>query len=196
MPLEKVRQYFARIPSSLFIKEFDREGGQLLSRYDGSISGPDPHPSSAWPRGPDPVLDSTVPLWTSAFIRYAQEDLAYKTEENFELLNRKVSSAWDYGTSPTRQGYAGVLDDIQKARAANRTLEVIIASGFTDLITPYMAPAYLVKQLPPLTGANPITIENYAGGHMLYLRPESRHALKRDVEAMYRRALSSTATQG
>lgn len=196
LPIEKVRQYFARIPSSLFIKEFDRDGGQVLSRYDGSISGPDPNPSSAWPRGPDPVLDATVPLWTNAFVTYAQDDLAYKTDESFELLNRKVSGAWDYGTTPTRQGYAGVLDDIQRARAANRSLEVMIASGYTDLVTPYMAPVYLVKQLPPLTGANPITIENYAGGHMLYLRPDSRRALKKDVEAMYRRALSSTATQG
>jgi len=70
---------------------------------------------------------------------------------------------------------------------------VLIAAGYTDLITPYMAPAYLVKQLPPLEGAAPITIEDYAGGHMLYLRPDSRRALKDDVEAMYRRALSTVS---
>lgn len=196
LPLEKVEKRFARITSSFFIKEFDRAGRQLLSRYDGSVSGPDPHPSSTWPRGPDPVLDVTVPLWTSAFVQYAQEELAYKTELTFKLLNREVSGKWDYGTSPTRQGYAGVLDDIQQARAANRALEVMIATGYTDLITPYMAPTYLVKQLPPLKGASPITIEDYAGGHMLYLRPDSRRALKKDVEAMYQRALSSAPTQG
>jgi carboxypeptidase C (cathepsin A) len=196
LPLEAVEQRLARITPSFFIKEFDRDGGQLLSRYDGSVSGPDPHPSSAWPRGPDPVLDATVPLWTSAFVQYAQEDLAYETEQPFKLLNRDVSGKWDYGTSPTRQGYAGVLDDIQEARAANRALEVMIATGYTDLITPYMAPTYLVKQLPPLEGASPITIEDYAGGHMLYLRPDSRRALKKDVEAMYQRALKATPTQG
>ena len=194
LPLKKVEQYFARIPSSLFIKEFDRAGGQLLSRYDGSVSGPDPHPSSAWPRGPDPVLDATAPLWTSAFVRYAQEDLDYKTDESFELLNRKASGKWDYGTSPTRQGYAGVIEDIQDARAANRDLEVFIASGYTDLITPYSVPVYLVGQLPPLKGVSPIEIQNYAGGHMLYLRAQSRRALKQDVEAMYRRALGNDAT--
>ncbi|HUU23942.1 MAG TPA: peptidase S10, partial [Methyloceanibacter sp.] len=161
-----------------------------------SVSGPDPHPTSAWPRGPDPVLDATVPLWTSAFVQYAQDELAYETDERFELLNRKVSGKWDYGTSPTRQGYAGVLDDIQEARAANPALEVMIATGYTDLITPYMAPTYLVKQLPLLEGASPITVEDYAGGHMLYLRPDSRRALKADVETMYRRALKSGPTQG
>ena len=196
LPLKDVEQRLARITPSFFIKEFDRAGGQVLSRYDGSVSGPDPHPSSAWPRGPDPVLDATVPLWTAAFVQYAREELGFKTDEPFELLNRQVSGKWDYGTSPTRQGYAGVLDDIQEARAANRALEVMIATGYTDLITPYMAPTYLVKQLPPLNGASPITIQDYAGGHMLYLRPDSRRALKQDVETMYRRALFSAPSQG
>lgn len=196
LPRAKVEQRFARITSSFFIKEFDRDGGQLLSRYDGSVSGPDPNPASAWPRGPDPVLDSTVPLWTSAFVSYAQDDLAYKTKQPYTLLNRDVRSKWDFGTSPTKQGYVGVLDDIQRARAANRALEVLIVTGYTDLITPYMVPTYLVSQLPPLKGASPVTIEDYAGGHMLYLRPDSRRALKDDVEAMYRRALPEPSPQG
>ncbi|MEM7397649.1 MAG: peptidase S10 [Pseudomonadota bacterium] len=190
LPLAKVQRYFARVPQSLFVKEFDRENGQVLSLYDGSVAGPDPHPSSSWPRGPDPVLDATVPLWSSAFVRYVTEDLGYKTDEEFRLLNRKISGRWDYGTSETKQGYAGALDDIQDARAANRNLEVLIASGYTDLITPYTVPAYLVGQLPPLKGANPIELRNYAGGHMLYLRAPSRRDFKQDAQAMYTRALS------
>ncbi|HXG78674.1 MAG TPA: peptidase S10 [Methyloceanibacter sp.] len=192
---EIVRRHFARISPSVFIKEFDRAGGKVLSRYDGSIGGPDPNPASEWPRGPDPVLDATVPLWTGAFVQYAQSDLGYKTEASYRLLNREIRSKWDFGTSPTRQGYAGALSDLQDARASNRALEVFIATGYTDLITPYLGPTYLVKQLSPLEGASPITIEGYAGGHMLYLRPESRQALKRDVETIYERALKS-ASQG
>ena len=192
LPVEIVRRNFARIPANVFIKEFNRADGQVLSRYDGSVSGPDPNPTSAWSSGPDPVLDSTVPLWTSAVVPYAQDELAFKTDANYRLLNREVRNKWDFGTSPTRQGYAGVLEDIQDARAANRALEVFIATGYTDLITPYLAPTYLVNQLTPLQGASPITIEDYAGGHMLYLRPDTRRALRKDVEAMYERALKSS----
>lgn len=188
LPLEKVQQYFARVPQSLFVKEFDRDDGQVLSLYDGSVGGPDPHPSSAWPRGPDPVLDATVPLWSQAFVQYVTEELGYETDEEFKLLNRKISGRWDYGTSPTKQGYVGAMDDIQDARAANKNLEVLIASGYTDLITPYPVPAYLVGQLPPLKGAKPIELRNYAGGHMLYLRAPSRLHLKQDAQAMYERA--------
>ena len=190
--LDFVKENLARISSGRFIKEFDREHGQVLSRYDGSISGPDPNPASAWPHGPDPVLDSTVPLWTGAFVQYAQSELGYKTDADYRLLNREVRSKWDFGTSPTRQGYAGVIDDLQEARASNKSLQVLIAAGYTDLITPYLAPAYLVNQLPPLEGASPITVEDYAGGHMLFLRPDSRRALKQDVEAMYEKALKSS----
>jgi carboxypeptidase C (cathepsin A) len=192
LPPNIVRQNRARIPPGLFIKEFDRAHGQVLSRYDGSVSGPDPNPASAWPHGPDPVLDSTVPLWTGAFVQYAQGELGYKTNATYRLLNHDVRSKWDFGTSPTHQGYAGVLNDIQDARATNRTLEVLIAAGYTDLITPYLAPAYLVNQLTPLAGASKITVEDYAGGHMLYLRPDSRRALKDDAEAMFERALKSS----
>ena len=190
-----VRRNFARISPSLFIKEFDRANGKLLSRYDGSIGGPDPNPASTWPRGPDPVLDATVPLWTNAFVQYAQEELGYKSNASYRLLNREVRGKWDFGTSPTRQGYAGALDELQDARAANRGLEILIATGYTDLITPYLAPRYLVEQLTPLEGASPIALETYAGGHMLYLRADSRRALKQDAEAMYQRALKS-ASQG
>jgi carboxypeptidase C (cathepsin A) len=192
LPADIVRRNFARIAPSVFIKEFDRAGGQVLSRYDGSVGGPDPNPASAWPHGPDPVLDTTVPLWTGAFVQYAQDELGFKTDMTYRLLNREVRGKWDFGTRPTRQGYAGVLDDIQDARASNRTLEVLIAAGYTDLITPYLAPAYLVNQLAPLEGARPIEVETYAGGHMLYLRPETRRALKADVEAMYERALKAS----
>jgi carboxypeptidase C (cathepsin A) len=192
LPTDIVRRNFARIPPAVFIKEFDRAGGQVLSRYDGSVGGPDPNPASAWPHGPDPVLDATVPLWTGAFVQYAQEELGFKTDMTYRLLNREVRGKWDFGTRPTRQGYAGVLDDIQDARASNRALEVLIATGYTDLITPYLAPAYLVNQLAPLEGARPIEVETYAGGHMLYLRPETRRALKVDVEAMYERALKAS----
>ena len=57
LPPDIVRRNFARISPGTFIKEFDRAHGQVLSRYDGSVSGPDPSPSSDWPRGPDPVLE-------------------------------------------------------------------------------------------------------------------------------------------
>ena len=193
LPAELVERHQARISPNLFIKEFDHTHAQVLSRYDGSVRGPDPNPASSWPTGPDPVLDATVPLWTAAFVQYAGSELGYKTDASYRLLNRDVRSKWDFGTSPTHQGYASVVADLQDARAANPALQILIAGGYTDLITPYLASAYLVNQLPALPSAAPIRTETYAGGHMLYLRPPSREALKEDVKGMYDRAFKAAS---
>jgi carboxypeptidase C (cathepsin A) len=193
LPLDVVERRQARIPPSFFIKEFDRTNSQVLSRYDGSVSAPDPNPTSSWANGPDPVLDATVPLWTAAFVQYAGSELGYKTDATYRLLNRDARTKWDFGTSPTRQGYAGVIDEVQEARSANPSLEVLIAAGYTDLITPYLASSFLVSQLPSLPRAAPIKVETYAGGHMLYLRPDSREALKQDAKGMYERVMKAAS---
>jgi carboxypeptidase C (cathepsin A) len=193
LPADLVERHQARISPNLFIKEFDRTNTQVLSRYDGSVRGPDPNPASSWPTGPDPVLDATVPLWTAAFVDYAGSELGYKTDAPYRLLNHDVRNKWDFGTSPTHQGYAGVVSDLQDARAANPALQILIAGGYTDLITPYLASTYLVNQLPALPSAVPIRTETYAGGHMLYLRPPSREALKEDVKGMYDRAFKAAS---
>jgi len=193
LPLDVVERRQARIPPSFFIKEFDRTNSQVLSRYDGSVSAPDPNPTSSWANGPDPVLDATVPLWTAAFVQYAGSELGYKTDATYRLLNRDARTKWDFGTSPTRQGYAGVIDEVQEARSANPSLEVLIATGYTDLITPYLASSFLVSQLPSLPRAAPIKVDTYAGGHMLYLRPDSREALKQDAKGMYERVMKAAS---
>jgi hypothetical protein len=50
-----------------------------------------------------------------------------------------------------------------------------------------------VGQLPSLPRAAPIKVETYAGGHMLYLRPDSREALKLDAKAMYERVMKAAS---
>ncbi len=193
LPLDAVERREARISPSFFIKEFDRAHAQVLSRYDGSVSSPDPNPTSDWTNAPDAVLDATVPLWTAAFVQYAANELDYKTDATYRLLNRDARAKWDFGTSPTHQGYAGVIDELQEARSANPSLEVLIATGYTDLITPYLASSFLVNQLPPLPRAAPIQFETYAGGHMLYLRPDLREALKQDAKGMYERVMKAAS---
>ena len=48
-------------------------------------------------------------------MKFASSQIAYL------IGNREARGKWDFGTRPTRQGYAGVLADIQDARASNRT---------------------------------------------------------------------------
>ena len=158
LPLELVQRNFARVPTMLFAKEFARTRGNVLSPYDGLIETADIAPDRAHISGPDPVLGRSVPVLTSAFVAYVRDELKYNTAISYRVLNGEVSRNWDYGISASRQGYAGVIDDLQEARASNPALGVLIVHGYTDLVTPYMASRYLIGQIPTLPGARPIRV--------------------------------------
>lgn len=181
LPLAVVRENHGRVPVSVFVREYERAAGTVLSRYDAGLSGPSTEPGAERPGGPDAVLDRSVPALTSAFVAYVSGELNYRTELSYRLLNGDISGRWDYGTSASRQGYAGVLDDLQEARALNPALRVLVAHGYTDLVTPYFSSKFLLSQVPTLSGAEPVELKVYEGGHMMYLRPDSRRALKADV---------------
>jgi carboxypeptidase C (cathepsin A) len=185
LPLDLVRRNYARIPASVFAREFQRQTGKVLSLYDGTITTPDIAPDSLRSETPDPVLDRSVPVLTSLFVDYVQKELNWRTPVSYRLLNGEISGKWDYGTSSTRQGFAGVLADIQKARSLNPDLGVLIAHGFADLVTPYTSSRFLIDQLPSLEGAEPIRLTTYEGGHMMYFRKDSRAALKRDAAELF-----------
>ncbi|MFD2057829.1 S10 family peptidase [Mesorhizobium calcicola] len=183
LPLDLVQRNSARIPTGLFAREFARASGNVLSPYDGTIATADIAPESAGIAGPDPVLDRSVPALTSAFVGYARDELNFRTDVSYRLLNGDISHNWDYGMS--RQGYAGVMDDLQRARSLNPALGVVIVNGYTDLVTPYLASRYLVSQIPSLANAKPIRLDVVEGGHMMYFRPDGRRALKEAASELY-----------
>ena len=77
------------------------------------------------------------------------------------------------------------MDELQKARTHNPALGVLIVHGYTDLVTPYGASKYLIGQLAPIDTARPIELKVYRGGHMMYLRANSRRALAQDAGVFY-----------
>ncbi|MCA0031993.1 S10 family peptidase [Mesorhizobium sp. B263B2A] len=185
LPLDLVRRNSARIPTDLFAREFARASGKVLSPYDAMIGTADIAPESARVVGPDPVLDRSVPALTSAFVGYARNELNFRTDVSYRLLNDEISHSWDYGTSASRQGYAGVMDDLQRARSLNPALGVVIVNGYTDLVTPYLASRYLVNQVPSLANTKPIHLDVVEGGHMMYFSPDGRRALKEAASELY-----------
>ncbi len=178
---ELVARHHGRVGRWLFRREYVRREHRATSIYDGSISAPVPRPADD--ADFDPILDGAVAVLTPLMVRYAHEELGFKTDLPYKLLNRDVSKAWEYGIE--RQGYAGSLDDLQKARTLNPGLKVFIAHGYTDLATPYAVSRFLIGQLPPIESARAVEMRVYRGGHMMYMRPASRRALTADVRAIY-----------
>jgi carboxypeptidase C (cathepsin A) len=190
LPRELVDRLQGRIPLNVFVKEFRRADGRLVSRYDGSVSGADPFPTSLTPRGGDAVLRGTIAPFTSGFVDYARDELGFRTDLSYHLLSNEVSNKWDWRSGGSGGfgggGYAGSLDELREALALNPQLHVVIAHGMTDLVTPYFASRFLIDQLPKLGDTPRVTLKLYPGGHMMYLRAASRSRLHQDASELYR----------
>jgi carboxypeptidase C (cathepsin A) len=177
-----ITRHYGRVAARTFIRAYERRTDRLLSSYDATVSTAKPREGGI---RFDPILDGAVTVLEPAFVQYVRAELGFRTDLPYHLLNRDVSQHWDFGTSPTRQGFAGALDALQKARTQRPALAILIAHGYTDLVTPYAVTRYLVDQLDPIAGARGIVLRVYRGGHMMYLRPAARQALTRDVREFF-----------
>ena len=186
-----LRRHRGRLPRGIFAKELLRDQRQILSLYDGTVTAPDPRPGRAEASGPDPVLAGLTAPLTSAYIAYVRDELNFKTELRFHLLNRDVSRRWAWRGGDRSQGYIGAADDLKTAMAANPALRVLIVHGRYDLVTPYFASAYVVDRMdlgPALTAR--LGLETYAGGHMFYTHAASRRTFRDHAERLFAEALS------
>jgi len=191
LPLSEVARRFARITAGDYARAFQRANDRVLSLYDGSFSRAVPRAADG--HSPDPLLDHSVVVLGPAFVAYARDHVGYTSDLPFHLLNREVRAKWDFGTSPQRQGFASALDELQELRTQRPRFRVLVASGLTDLVTPFAAARFMVDQLRTIAGAVPVEVRTYRGGHMMYLRAPTRQRLAADARALVAAALEEAA---
>jgi carboxypeptidase C (cathepsin A) len=186
LPTELVRRHAGRIPREVFAKELLRADGRVLSLYDGSIIGIDPEPSRSSARR-DARLTRLTAALTTAINGYLRGHLDYATDAPYRVLNREVSRRWRWGEGG--QGFIGAADDLKAVLSREPSLQVLIAHGVHDLVTPYFASVYVKHQMrldPELRNA--ISVELYEGGHMFYTRTPSRAELREDARILFESA--------
>ncbi|HXP72962.1 MAG TPA: septum formation initiator [Stellaceae bacterium] len=187
VPEPTVARWRGRVPLGVFLKEARHGDQALLSRYDGSVAAPDAYPASYSDQGGDPVLAGLNGPLTSGFVNYARDELNFKTDRRYMLLNGDLGRHWNWreGEGGFGQGSADASDDLREGLALEPRLHVLIAHGMTDLQTPYLGSRYVISQLPESLTRDRVRLALYEGGHMMYLRPASRAALHRDARAIY-----------
>jgi carboxypeptidase C (cathepsin A) len=164
----------------VFVKYFDAASHKIVSHYDATFASDDPYPSSLVPRGPDPILDTLVRGYGSAFADYARNELGFKTDMTYNLLAGEIAGKWDWEQG---HGQAGVSDDLRVLLAFTPSFRLLIGHGYSDMVTPYGVTRYVLDHLPPFEGR--ATLKLYRGGHMFYLDPASRQAFTADARAFY-----------
>ena len=158
--------------------------GKIVSSYDATFAADDPYPDRATAHAPDPILDGLTRAFGGAFTSYARNELGFKTDMTYALLASDVTRGWDW------QGHRATLsveDDLRVLLAFGRSFRLLVAHGYSDMVTPYAMSRYVLDHLPP-TDPGRAQLKVYRGGHMLYLDAQSRKAFTADAAAFYRAA--------
>jgi carboxypeptidase C (cathepsin A) len=170
-----------------YVKSLNAGEHKIVSHYDATFAVNDPYPDQPNGRGPDPLLDGVVRAYGGTYAAYARDELGFKTEMTYILLASDISGKWDWGGGGGRLG-ANVVDNLRSLLALTPSFRLLIAHGYSDMVTPYAATRYVLDHLPTMGDPSRAQLKLYRGGHMLYLDPESRHAFTTDARAFYQEA--------
>lgn len=188
LPADLIDKADLRISPDLFRKRLLNDQRMILGRFDGRITGPDMAPASD-DASFDPSLSLYLPVYAGTFNDYIRRDLKFESDLNYEVLNGRVQP-WDF--KGEGMGYLDVTGSLRGAMVENPHLRILVASGYEDLATAFLATNYTFDHLD-LSGRlrNRVTQTYYDSGHMIYHDPPSLKKLKEDVADFIAAAMKS-----
>jgi carboxypeptidase C (cathepsin A) len=167
-----------------YVKNLRAREHKIVSHYDATFAVDDPNPESEAARGPDPFLDGFVRAYGGAFVAYARDELGFKTEMTYNLLASEISGQWDWQDGG---GHAqpSVAEDLRELLAFTPSFRLMVAHGYSDMVTPYAVSRYVLDHLPASVDGERAELRLYRGGHMFYTDPQSRRAFTADARTIY-----------
>lgn len=163
------------------------EAGRVVSPYDAAYSVPDAYPESTTSRNDDPILDGFTRAYGAAFAAYARDDLGFRTEMTYSLLNTGVNRRWEWndGRGGDGRANASASDNLRDLLSTIPRFRLAIYHGYSDALTPYGPSRYVLDHLPPPLAEGRTELRTYRGGHMFYVDPASRRQVAEDARRFY-----------
>lgn len=169
-----------------FIKELLRDEGKTVGRLDSRFTGHDRDQVGETPEY-DPSLVAVDIGYVGLLNDYLRRELGYETDLVYESLSRRV---WPWSFDEQQNRYLNVAETLRQAMTRNRSLQVLVASGYYDLATPYFDAEYTTAHLGlPEELRDHVEIAYYRAGHMMYIKETEHRKLHDDLAAFYRKAL-------
>lgn len=103
----------------------------------------------------------------------------------------RVNFKWNYGAGPGVTLPRNDAAALAVAMRRNPALQVFVAAGYYDLVTPLAAAEYALAHAP--IPRERLTIKGYPSGHMPYMGEDSARALAADLRAFVRAAVRPAA---
>jgi carboxypeptidase C (cathepsin A) len=172
-----------RVTPERFFKELLRTRRRTVGRLDTRFTGIDADAAGEKAEY-DPSYAVIQGPFTAAANAYLRGELGFATDVLYEVLNGDRVRPWSFGEEGDNR-YLDAASPLRKAMARDPNLQVLLASGYFDLATPFAAAEWTFDQMrldPSLAGN--VRRERYEAGHMMYIHPPSRQRLAADLRRL------------
>jgi carboxypeptidase C (cathepsin A) len=173
-----------RVGEAVFATNLLAAKGKVLDLYDGTQASDNAAPEKRDEFGVAPrTLNVLSGVLLPPFMDYVQKDLGYATERPYTVFSWEAALSWD------RKSTQGTPEDLAVALTQNTDLKALVLNGYHDLGANYFLARYLLEQSVRSPAARKrLFFGTYPGGHMFYLRKDSRAELARDVRGFFEKA--------
>ncbi len=168
-----------RVSAFRFMKEFLREEGKTVGRFDSRYTGDDYDDAGEF-FDDDPSAYGINAAFVSSVNDYLTRELGVDFTREYRILPSDVGRGWNWSTD--RGGwpsYVNVAPWLGEGMRENSDLRVFVASGYYDLATPFFATENTVANNG--IEQDRVTLAYYEAGHMMYTHEPSLAKLARDV---------------
>ena len=176
IPIESVTGQAARFTIGTFLALSPDLKDTGASIYDAGMAGFAPARGERRGGFADPFTAGLDPPLTSAMETLYQQ-LNWRPGRPYAMLANEINRRWIWPNSPHPPQALSALLGLHRKDVRLATL---VTHGLTDLVTPYLASAIQLDQVP-VHATNRISLEVYPGGHMFYSRDASRARFRDDA---------------
>jgi carboxypeptidase C (cathepsin A) len=185
---EFIEQANLRVNGFRFAKELLRDEGLAVGLLDSRYTRDDIDDV-----GSDVESDASSGAISSAFkaalMDYMHRDLKIDWDRLYMApADSELSASWRWRTVPDGQDWepmaVNTARDLASALRVNPSLNVFVASGYYDLVTPFFDAEYTLNRHD--IHADRVQYRYYGGGHMMYVNEPSRTQLLSDVREFIR----------
>ena len=152
------------------------------------MTGLDVDPTAYFQRTEDPFTTGMRAPLTSAMLDLYANKLNWRADTKYSISSNEVNAGWQYGNSTVPPES---MTHLKAALALDPRLTVLVAHGFTDLVTPYFMTTLLLDQVPDYGRTGRLRQVTYPGGHMFYARDATRQKFRDDVQKTLADALKA-----
>ncbi|MEA1784995.1 peptidase S10 [Arenibacter sp. GZD96] len=176
-----------RILVPRFQKQLLDKEGLAIGRLDGRFMGAESDAASEEPHLGDPASYQISAAYTAALHEYYAKTLKITMDRPYIVSNEELGNHWRWRTAPEGTYWeptpVNVARGLGDAMRRNTEMNVLVACGYYDLITPFFDAEYTFSRHGIVMERT--QLKYYESGHMMYTHEPDLIELAKDVRAFF-----------